>query len=67
MDKPTDTEIMTSQQMFEFLERFSGDVLSTVADRLSTETAYNLLRGLTYEEYAGVIRKVVMGHVGRTN
>jgi hypothetical protein len=67
MDKPTDTEIMTSQQMFEFLERFSNDVLTTVADRLSSETAYNLLRNCSHAEYAGVIRKVVMGHVGRTN
>jgi hypothetical protein len=67
MDKPSDTEIMTPQQMFEFFERFSNDVLTAVADQLSTETAYNLLRELSYAEYAGAIRKVIMGYVGRVN
>lgn len=54
-----DMEAMLRQRAFEFLVRFSDDVLETAANRMSSETAYNLLRGLSYEEYALVVRKVL--------
>ena len=62
-----DAEALLKQQTFEFLVRFSDDVLETAADRLCTEAAYNLLRDLSYEEHVAVVRKVMQGNIGRAN
>lgn len=59
-----DAEDLMRQQTFEFLVRFSDGVLETAANRLCTETAYNLLRDLTYEEYVAVVRKVLTMNMG---
>lgn len=54
-----EVEALLQQQTFEFLIRFSDDVLATAAERLCTEEAYNLLRDLSYEEYTAIVRKVL--------
>jgi len=59
--------VMEHQQMFEFLLRFSNDVLEAAAGRLATEASYNLLKDLPYEEYAAVVRKILTLTIGRAN
>ena len=60
-------EAAAQQQMFKFLVRFSDDVLEAAADRLATEASYNLLKDLSFEEYAVVVRKVLTSPIGRAN
>jgi hypothetical protein len=64
------TEHMSEERRDElraFLNRFADGVMLTAAETLTTETAYKLLQGLTYEEWNGVIRTVLIGKIGRLN
>jgi Fe2+ or Zn2+ uptake regulation protein len=49
------------------MNTFADEIIETLAETLATETAYELLHGLTYEEWSVVIRKVLVGSVGRPN
>jgi hypothetical protein len=62
-----DAEDLLRQETFELLVRFSDDVLETAAERLCSEAAYDMLRDLAYEEFAFVVRNVLIGHLGRLN
>jgi hypothetical protein len=62
-----DAEDLLRQETFELLVRFSDDVLETAAERLCSEEAYDMLRDLAYEEFAFVVRNVLIGHLGRLN
>jgi len=59
--------VATREELAEFLHQFSDDVIERIARLLTTETAYNLLRDLSYEEHVAVVRKVLQGHFGRMN
>jgi hypothetical protein len=50
-----------------FLHSFADSVILSIANTLTTEIAYKLLQGLTYEEWEGVIRKVLTGNIGKPN
>jgi hypothetical protein len=64
---PTDMNAERRAELRAFLNRFADGVMLTAADTLTTETAYKLLQGLTYEEWNGVIRTVLIGKIGRLN
>jgi Fe2+ or Zn2+ uptake regulation protein len=49
------------------MNTFADEIIKALADTLTTETAYELLHGLTYEEWSVVIRKVLTGSIGRLN
>jgi hypothetical protein len=49
------------------LHQFADGIIETAANTLTTEVAYELLHGLTYEEWSVVIRKVLTGSIGRLN
>jgi hypothetical protein len=50
-----------------FLHDFADGIIQTAANTLTTEVAYKLLQGLTYEEWNAVIRKVLIGQIGKAN
>jgi hypothetical protein len=61
------TEEMDEVQVAEFLHRFTDDILEVAVTSLATPAAYDALQGLSFEEWSLLIRKILIGCMGRLN